>query len=74
MFTVGQSRLEVRLVNGSSSSEGRIEIRRPDLPGSVNNGWGTICDDSWDNSDAHVACFMLGYMWGRVSSTGHNII
>ncbi|KAH3690275.1 hypothetical protein DPMN_192154 [Dreissena polymorpha] len=53
---------QVRLVNGSTSYEGRIEL-------SIDNGvtWGTVCDDSFDERDAAVVCNMLGY--GRTGAT-----
>ena len=44
---------DVRLVESYVGS-GRIEV-------CVNNSWGTICSDSWDDIDASVACKQAGY-------------
>ncbi|KAH3854228.1 hypothetical protein DPMN_096767, partial [Dreissena polymorpha] len=45
---------EIRLVNGSRSSHGRLEVF-------YNNMWGTVCDDSFDILEAIVVCRMLGF-------------
>ena len=44
----------VRLTNGQSNNEGRVEY-------CSNKVWGTVCDNSWDTTDAGVVCRQLGY-------------
>lgn len=45
---------EIRLVGGTTSYEGRLEICQ-------NNDFGTVCDQMWDAFDATVVCRQLGY-------------
>ena len=45
---------DIRLVNGLTLHEGRVEICNYGL-------WGSICYYQWDHRDARVVCRQLGY-------------
>ena len=44
---------DIRLVDGSSSNEGRVELCYQEV-------WGTVCDAKWDRNNTLVACRQLG--------------
>ena len=44
----------VKLVDGPSPYEGRLEVL-------YNGVWGTVCDDLFTDVEAQVACYMLGF-------------
>nr|KAG5700997.1 hypothetical protein BaRGS_022708 [Batillaria attramentaria] len=44
---------KIRLVNGSTEYEGRVEVYRGEQ-------WGTVCDEDFDQNDALVVCRMMG--------------
>ena len=44
----------IRVMGGSSSMEGRVEVCQ-------NGDWGTVCDDGWTTVDANIACRQLGF-------------
>ena len=59
MFTLKKSAPcsngDVRLVNGRVPNEGRVEICK-------GNVWGTVCDDYFSTPEATVVCRQLGYL------------
>lgn len=48
---------EARLVGGDNLLEGRVEI-------CLNNEWGTVCDQMWNDTNTGVVCGQLGLIQG----------
>ena len=48
----------MRLVEGESEKEGRVEV-------CMNRRWGTVCRDGWSDEDATTLCRQLGYGEGN---------
>ena len=45
---------QIRLSRGMYSNQGLLEVY-------CNDEWGTVCDDTFDSTDASVVCRQLGY-------------
>ena len=45
---------DVRLVNGTTLYEGRVEI-------CYDGVWGSVCDRNWDYWDAAIVCLQMGF-------------
>ena len=48
---------DVRLMNGSTQYEGRVEV-------CINDTYFTVCDDFWGREAAEVVCHHLGFSNG----------
>ena len=56
--------LTVRLVDGGSFNEGRVEVY-------YSGRWGTVCDDGWNDNYASLVCAQLGFgSSGRLADFG----
>ena len=58
---------DVRLVEGESEREGRVEV-------CINKRWGSICSDGWSNEDATTVCIQLGYWDGNFIANSDSIL
>lgn len=54
---------QIRLIGGSSSREGRVEI-------TFSGVFGTVCDDNFNTAAAQVVCRQLGFTGGSVGAFG----
>ena len=60
-FTTVCEEGEVRLVTQSRENEGLVQI-------CIFNEWLTLCDNGFDDSDAQVVCFVLGFEFSNAGN------
>ena len=53
-FAVPCSNGDVRLQGSANNQEGRVEL-------CMDGVWGTVCDNSWNDTEASVVCRQLGF-------------
>ncbi len=54
MFVIGCREGSLRLVDGSSHNEGRVEV-------CLDGRWGTVCNDGWTEREVSLVCSRLGF-------------
>ena len=55
----------VRLVDGGSYNEGRVEVY-------YSGRWGTVCNDGWNDKYVSLVCTQLGFgLSGELADFGH---
>ncbi|XP_071170255.1 scavenger receptor cysteine-rich domain-containing protein DMBT1-like [Mytilus edulis] len=57
--------MDIRLVGGILPSQGRVEVARDGV-------WGTICDNKWSQYDANVVCQQLGFGKGSIHISSYH--
>ena len=53
----------VRLVGDDSHNQGILEVY-------YRGGWGTVCNDGWDDNYASLVCAQLGFGSGKLADFG----
>ena len=56
----------MRLVNGNTNNEGRVEVMYDET-----RGWGTVCDSNWGTQEAVVVCRQLGFPFSTAQGIGN---